>query len=503
MGLRINTNVQSLKAQNVLDQTTKKLNQSLERLSTGLRINTGKDDSVGLSKSESLRAQIRGIDIAKRNISNASSVLGTTEGVLSQLTEIGQQMREVAVQAADGTLSASDRSALTTKFSDLMNEYNRLANNAEFGGVKLVDGTFINKSIQVGPDSTSGNTISISISDARSSAIGQVAVLTGTTKNDVTGNTSTDLDLPSISGVAINGTSLGASSSDGVSNVEASDSAIAYVNAINSISGTTGVTASVNATVFTLDYNSASNALAAATTFSINGVTVKSSTTDGSVNASCDTEAQVFVNLINAKTSTTGVTATIDTTANSITLTASDGRNIHLAIGGGAAGVDVNNALGYAGNYAVSTSQSNAVYRGSFTLQSDSSFTVTGAAAEFAASDSVATAVDSSLALSKASVGDSTSATTAINTLDNVINQLQSRRGTIGSTSNRLDIADAELSSRQENLSAAESRIRDADIAVETAKLTQQQILQQAGVTVLGAANSAPQIALTLLQGLG
>lgn len=500
MGLRINTNISSLAAQAALRKSTSKVNQALTRLSTGLRINTGSDDVVGLAKSESLRSQVRGINQAQANIASSSSVLGVGEGYLAQLTEIAQQMRETAVQSADDTLSSADRSALSTKFSDLMNEYNRLANNANFNGVKLLDGTFTSKSVQVG--SNQGDTISITISDARSTAIGQVAVLTSSSRSylGAAATTLTDVDLAYDGGITINGSAMGTLASDGASASDADESAIAYVNAINAVSGTTGVTATVNANVFTLNYGAASYALGAAVTFSINGVTVKTGT-DGSVGTSNDTEAQTLTNLINAKSSSTGVVATLDTAGDTIILTASDGRNIAMTTNGNAAGI---NALGYTGAAAATPSTVGMVaYRGTFTLQSTTSFTIAGAATEFASAASVTANVTSNSALSYASLASATTSGAAITTLDNVIAQLQTRRGNIGSALNRFQVAESELGARLENISAAESRIRDADMAEETAKLTQAQILQQAGVTVLGAANSAPQIALQLLQGLG
>src|SRR5690348_3844434 len=139
MGLRINTNVLALVAQNNLKKTNSKLATSLERLSTGLRVNKGQDDVVALLKSESLRSQIRGIGVSEVNLSNAQSILGVAEGSLAELTEIAQRIRESVVQASDNTISAADRANLTTSIDDLKAEFDRLVDASEFDGTKLLD----------------------------------------------------------------------------------------------------------------------------------------------------------------------------------------------------------------------------------------------------------------------------------------------------------------------------------------------------------------------------
>ncbi|MCP5464798.1 MAG: hypothetical protein H7A33_07230 [Deltaproteobacteria bacterium] len=498
MGLRINTNIASLSAQNALSKSTRKLNRSLTRLSTGLRINTGQDDVVGLAKSEALRSQIRGIDQARANIASASGVLGVAEGYLSELTNIAQQLRETAVQASDGTISSADRTSLSDKFSNLLAEYNRLANGANFNGVSLLDGTFVSKSIQIGPDQ--GDTISISVTDARSSTIGEVAVFTSSTWTAVSTNTaataSTAFTDPSGT-ITVNGVTVPTSAylDDGVSSIESDESALAYVNAINSVSGQSGVTAQVLANVVTVDYT-AGTGLSSGQSLIINGVTVKNTTLD--VTIGDDDDMSALVSLINSKTTQTGVTATIDTANDVMVLSASDGRNIHIQTTANAVNSSGYNVFGMTG----ASGNTQATFRGTFVLQGNEAFNVENADSTFAANATEAVTVDTNSSLDNASLSTAANSQSAITTLDNVIAQLQSRRATVGSTLNRFETAESELNARVENLSSAESAIRDADIAAETAKLTQFQILQQAGVTVLAQANAAPQIALTLLQSI-
>lgn len=506
MGLRINTNVASLTAQNNLKATTTRLNQSLTRLSTGLRINTGQDDVVGLVRSELLRAQNRGLDIAQQNVSNATAFIGVAEGYLSRLTEIAQSMRESAVQAAESTIDPASRSALNDNFTELLEEYNRLAGGANFTGINLLDGTFTNKGLQVGANE--GETLAISIGDARSATIGRVAIYTAITMvyTSTAATASAAFTNPAGSVSFTVGTDTvtinsGDYSDDGVSFLESSESALAYVNAINRVSGSSGIVAKVDANVLTVDYSTGQ--LESNQHLLINGVTVKSSTL--SVSAADDDDMSSLVSLINEQSIETGVTASIDTSTDEIVLTASDGRNITVQV---SARGDVGssfNAFGMTGSGAGATDNTQATYRGTFRLTSEKAFSINDGTAGVLVTGGGSTSVniDDNTSLVNADISDSDVAGEAITILDNVLSQLQGLRADIGSTQTRLDLALAELRSRQENLMSSESLIRDADIATETARLTQDQILQQAGVTVLAQANSSPQIALSLLQSIG
>lgn len=492
MGLRINTNLASLRAQHALAASTKKLNTAMTRLSTGLRINSGADDVVGLAKSENLRTRIRGIDQARLNISSASSVLGVAEGYLSELTEVAQSMREIALQAADDTISPSDRGALTDKFNSLMSEYNRLTENAVFNNVSLLDGTFAGKVVQAGTDE--GDTISVTIDDARSGVIGQVAIYTSQARMAFVTSLLTP-DITDSNGFSVNGQAIAVAdlSADGVSNYESAESAIAYVNAINGKAGITGVTARALSNVRTFTYTGGQTILASHNLV-LNGVTVK---TDANAYASTDNDVGALVTLINAKTGQTGIVATQDTATDELVLTASDGRNIDIQLTGTGAADD-----GMVMNMATAATARTTVYRGTFTLSSDEAFSITGATAEFAENATESVALAASTALDNSDMSTASNAGIALTILDNVIAQLQSRRGDIGSAINRFSVSESELAARLENLSAAESRIREADIAAETANMTQANILQQAGAAILSQANAAPQIALVLLQNL-
>jgi flagellin len=316
------------------------------------------------------------------------------------------------------------------------------------------------------------------------------------------------VDFQSQASMTVNSQTITVTASDGVSNQGNTESALAYVTAINSVSGSSGVTASVLTNVVTGGDVTAGQAIGATQTVSINGVamTAKAYTADA-------TGADSLAADINSISTQTGVTAT--RSGNYLKLSATDGRNINVTISG-VSGVSAawtadaassTVSLGFVGLAAGGAVHSSLVstnvgitagYRGTFRLTSDTSFTLANTTAVIGSTTAVATSTTATL--STVSVASADNAQTAIYILDNTLRQLQTRRSSIGSKSTRLDAARSELQSRKENISSAESNIRDTDIAQETANLTQMQILQQAGVSVLSKANQLPQLALKLLE---
>jgi len=178
MALSINTNVASLNAQRNLNRSQGLLNQSLERLSTGLRINSAKDDAAGLAISERFTTQIRGLNQASRNASDGISLAQTAESALGELTNNLQRIRELAVQSVNATNSASDRAALNAEVVERVAEVDRIAKQTNFNGVKVLDGSFGTATFQVGANV--GETISVSLTtDVTAAAIGTVNTVTG------------------------------------------------------------------------------------------------------------------------------------------------------------------------------------------------------------------------------------------------------------------------------------------------------------------------------------
>jgi len=475
----INTNVASLNAQRNLSRSQGLLNQSLERLSTGLRINSAKDDAAGLAISERFTTQIRGLNQAIRNASDGISLSQTAESALGELTNNLQRIRELAVQSANATNSSSDRAALNSEVQQRIAEVERIASQTSFNGRKVLDGTFGSAQFQVGANV--GETISVSLTTGmRSSQIGQIASAVGTA---VTANALTDNGLTIAVG---NGTavSVGASVAGSLNGQEA-DSAYAKVRAINN-AGVAGLTATASnsstGTFATIDGSGATTATTYGLT--INGVAIYSGTDNVAIGASLtasDVAAQV-----NLFSSQTGVSATVSGT--DLTFTSIDGRNTNIVeaitLGTSATGTGI-------------AAAQEGVVRGSITLSASDNITMTG---QFADIGQAATIAKDAGTLAGVDVLSVTNAETTINRIDSALTVVSDLRSSFGAIQNRFESTIANLQAVSENLSASRSRIQDADFAAETAALTKAQILQQAGVSVLSQANAQPQLALSLLQ---
>jgi flagellin len=315
----INTNIASLNAQRNLDKSQSSNQQALQRLSSGLRINSAKDDAAGLAISTRFTSQIKGLNVAVRNAGDGIALAQTAEGALGSMNDSLQRIRELAVQSANATNSDVDRDALQAEVSQLVAEISRTADETDFNGRNLLDGSFA-ASFQVGANA--GQTIDVSIAELTAEKLGA---------SDQSGVSANGVDAALANGdLSINGVDIKASQAgdDTASTVNAANSGIAKVAAINNESDKTGVTAFVNETVAV---GSKMTASAAADDLTLNGVTIALSTsTDAAASRASVVES------INAVANQTGVTAT-DSGSDSggVTLTAADGRNIELALGGG------------------------------------------------------------------------------------------------------------------------------------------------------------------------
>jgi flagellin len=467
MGQVINTNVLSLNAQRSLARTQGDLAQALQRLSSGLRINSAKDDAAGLAITERFTTQIRGLNQAVRNANDGISLSQTAESALGELGNNLQRIRELAVQSANSTNSASDREALNLEVEQRLAEIERIATQTAFNGLKVLDGTFGTSQFQVGANA--GETISINLSQGvRTSQIGSIVNVEGTA---VTGNALTDggLTIQVGSGTAV---SVGASA-DGDEAGQSDESAFAKAAAINA-AGITGLTATASTEVTT---TLAATGGSATDTYalSVNGIDIFAAGSD----ASTAITAQAIVDAVNLESATTGVTAELD--AGDVTFTAADGRDIVLAqtiVGGGG-------GLGAA-----------ATTRGNVTLQAGDELTLTGQFADIGHAASLS--VSGSLTTVDVSTVDG--ANDAMLRMDAALTSVSTLRSTFGAIQNRFESTIANLTAVSESLSASRSRIQDADFAAETAALTRAQILQQAGTAILAQANAAPQTVLALLQ---
>ena len=330
----INTNVASLNSQRSLNMSQASLSTSLQRLSSGLRINSAKDDAAGLAISTRMSSQVTGLNQASRNANDGISLAQTAEGGLQSITDSLQRMRELSVQASNATNTATDRAALQQEVDTLVQQINTVASQTAFNGVKLLDGTFNAQSFQIGANSGEALTIN-SLASAKADALG-----VGTTSS-FSSTTAGAVATGAIAagGITVNGFGIGPSVRDGLSAAGSNDSAISKAAAFNAVSGQTGVTAKASATTLAGIANTAQAAIAGDATDFIYVNNVKL----GAIAAGADavTQGANVAAAFNAVSNQSGVTATFSTSTGAVSLTAAEGRNISL-IGAGT-GADIAN----------------------------------------------------------------------------------------------------------------------------------------------------------------
>ena len=493
MASTINTNVNSLTAQRNLSMSQSSLSTSMQRLSSGLRINSAKDDAAGLAISDRFTAQIRGLNQAARNANDAISLSQTAEGALGSITNNLQRIRELAVQSANGTNSASDRAAIQNEVKQLSDEIGRVAAATQFNGTNLLDGTLSNTSFQVGANA--GQTIAFSVGSAKATDIGS---------NQIVGQTATGSISAAVAGTTNNSTAQTTLqiSAQGVTTAAiattAKDTGKTIAAAINAATPSTGVTAK------------------AVTTATISGVglgaatfTLTSGGNNGAVNAAVSIAATItdtkdlsaLAVAVNAQSSTTGITAVSDKNGN-LVLTDTTGNDINVSTTDVAVGVGMVAAklagtettgvtIGAAGATSVTVGAA-------VTLSSKAGFTVLAATGtDLFATGSSASTINS---VANVDVSTVTGANNALETVDAALANISDQRAKLGAVQNRFESTVTNLQTSSENLSASRSRIQDADFAAETANLSRSQILQQAGTAMVAQANQLPQGVLALLR---
>jgi flagellin len=497
MAQSINTNVNSLNAQRNLSSSQSSLATSLQRLSSGLRINSAKDDAAGLAIAERFTSQIRGLNQAQRNANDGVSLAQTAEGALASAGDILQRLRELAVQSSNATNSASDRQALQSEAGQLTSELDRIARTTSFNGQKLLDGTLGTSTFQVGANAN--EFIQASGTNFRTQNYGDFRLgANGVGAVDATGTTSVTVGAFVVSGY------LGASSSIPTA---ATDTAKTIATAINAQTSKTGVVASAITTAnltfganesYKLDITS-DNTTAATVSFA----------TGASVATSDDLASAISA--INAASSKTGVTAEFDSALGGLKLTNSSGSDIKVKNAGSANNVALN-ISGYTiaatpaliGTQAITTFGTGiGVINGHITFDSQQAFSVTETTATGLNLGFDVAALSSAKLKSVASLDVTTvdNAQLAIAIVDSALASVNGQRAQYGALQSRFASTIANLATTSENVSASRSRIQDADFAQETANLTRNQILQQAGIAMLAQANALPNQVLTLLRG--
>ena len=597
----INTNISSLNAQRNLNTSQSALQTSLQRLSSGLRINGAKDDAAGLAISNRMTSQINGNTQAARNANDGISLAQTAEGDLNQIGTNLQRMRDLAIQSANGTNSASDRAALNSELQSLGAEIDRVAQNSSFNGVKLLDGTFTAQNFQVGAGGTANDQIAInSIGSARIAALGSAGTTSTATK------VGTSVTAALVAGdLTLNGQQVGASSA-GIGGGLSTASATQVAVAINAVSSTTGVTATANSNSVTGAAATVFTAIVA-NTFSINGIDIGAVAAGGTAAGQGANVAAA----INQASSQTGVTAAANATTGALTLTAADGRDINISTstaaktalltktgfltadvlaptqtvvsgafsaptsagGAGTWGMTVDGIAlqapiavnaggtivtaatldaslttflaantGYsatgtfaagtlqlskadgtgitmvttltgdtaAGTFAggagfLTTAANGAQNHGTVTLTSTGAngIVVGGALstnAGLTTGQTVATVVSSVSSVSAIDISTAAGAISSLSVLDGALVTINASRASLGAYQNRFASVVSSLQTTTENLTASRSRIVDTDFAAETASLSRNQILQQAGTAMLAQANQIPNGVLALLR---
>jgi len=467
----INTNIASLNAQRNLNASQGALQTSLERLSSGLRINSAKDDAAGLAISERFTSQIRGLNQAVRNANDG----------------------ELAIQSANDTNSASDRASLQGEVNQLVSEIQRIATATQFNGQNILDGSFTSAKFQVGANAN--QFINVSIGSARANEIGnnQVASI-----DSVGTALAAAGDISGGNGVAAQTLTVSGFNGSATVDAAAGDSARAIAEAINTAQADTGVTASARTEVTIDNFVTAAEGQITFTLGGEGSATITAVVSDAS-------DLSNLADAINQSSTTTGITAELSSDSSALTLISDTGEDISfldVATTGTAGGIfDVSDTAGTPDTITIDSSGAtdSAVVGGQVTFSSAEAFSVQSTDG----TNTITTSQSEGSTLAQVAeidISSQTGASDAISTVDAALEFINGLRADLGAVQSRFESTIANLSTTSENLSAARSRIQDADFAAETAALTRAQILQQAGVSVLAQANQTPQSVLALLQ---
>ena len=562
----INTNIASLNSQRNLNRSQTDLATSLQRLSSGLRINSAKDDAAGLAIAERMTTQVRGLDQARRNANDGISLSQVAEGALQSSADILQRMRELAIQSANATNSASDRQALNQEVQQLSQELQRIATATEFNGLKLLDGTFTSATFQVGANAN--QTITATSSNFQTTAYGNYRIggqaaakdngfgdLTkgsqanvSLTQRNTTANTSviagtavtvaqpvaSPLVISSSTGSYTINYPAGASAADVAATINNSGSGITasalttvILGADDSSGPGSGVGRLLQGSSYTLYLSTDTSTPGAApssytpVTFTIGGALTAPAT---EVNSSDQLNAAVTAfNDVSGKTGMTAKPVQSDNGFWGIQLTNEAGKDIRMVADQNNLNeirmedtriIDTNPATSpsiMVGNVTKTTAPgvwdaaAGDWITGQLVLNSDHSFSITSLNIDFTTTNAgvptAGTYGGQLQQVDKVDVSTVDSSNRTLSIIDAALSAISGQRARYGALQSRFENTIVNLQTTSENMSASRSRIRDTDFAEETAKLARSQVLQQAGVAMLGQANALPQQVLRLLQG--
>lgn len=543
----INTNVSSLNAQRNLNKSQGALQTSLQRLSSGLRINSAKDDAAGLAISNRFTTQVRGLNVAVRNANDGISFAQTAEGALTEVTTALQRIRDLAVQSANDTNSSSDRQSLQAEVDQLVSEINRISETTTFNGTNVLDGSKDSLNFQIGANAN--QTVSVTGIDAKASSLGSQPGITQSTGDRVqagTGGASGTQGIQEAAGltenVSITDFSIRLDSVESGDNINIADATFGgnidqvatssltdrtnddygaglakqIADRINTIrtdgeESLQGVYASAETTfrgsdLQANDYSGGVDTTEDSTSvgagnldngdLTINGVDI------GPVEFQAGDADGSLTNAINSKSDQTGVQASVDRNGE-LVLTADDGRDIIVTT----ADADTTNDL-FGGGDELDTDRFDAALAnlrvtGRVTVTGTDTINTSGDQAELGFDDLTVDGAEDNVqatgTINNADITTVEASNLTIESVDSALAQIDAFRADLGAVQNRFESTIRNLSNVSESLSAANSRILDADFAVETAALAKNQVLQQAGISVLAQANALPQQALSLL----
>ena len=439
----INHNLMANNAIRSMNTNTGAASKSMAKLSSGLRINTAGDDAAGLAISEKMRGQIRGLDQASSNAQDGISLLQTAEGNLSESTSILQRMRELAVQGSNDTLNSNDRGQIQKEMDQLVSEVDRIGNNTEFNTKKLLNGG-------ANVTGTSSTANAVIIGGTGDTKVGSSQTLTASTlatkaTDTRAGAFTSGLTTGTNADMTINGTqfkfAVGTTSADVIKTIN--DAGI-------------GVTASV--TNSGADITLESNAVGSASKFSSDA-----------------TAANTQLEVAGADATVTGASGGYIAEGNIVTISSGDSKGLQFEVkAAGAATLNVtgNGTL----SFQIGANEGQMINVGIGDMRSDA------------------------LGITGIKVTDAATATTAITTIQTAIDTVSSERAKLGAYTNRLEHTIANLGTSSENMTSAESRIRDVDMAKEMSTYSKNNILSQAAQAMLAQANTQPQQVLQLLR---
>jgi len=474
MALTVNTNIASITTQGNLTKASNAQTTSMQRLSSGLRINSAKDDAAGLQIANRLTSQINGLGQAVKNANDGISIAQTAEGAMQASTDILQKMRTLALSSATGSLSADDRKSNNDEYQALTAELNRISTTTTFGGQKLLDGSYGTKAIQVGANAN--ETINLSLDNVAASNIGSQQIKSTAIAPSATGLTAGSMTVTG------NGESKTVTYAAG-----ASAKTIAA-----DLNGSIGGLTATASTEVKLDVSAATPAnfkLAVGSSGTVDFVGV--------------TDLASLADQLKSNAAKLGISVNYDEVNKSLSVKSDTGEN--LSFSGADANAQTNIMIGAkdgSGNFATPAALGAAaiVVNGQISLDSAKGYSLSDAGTGVTALFGSATVSSAKTTIAETDVTDATNAQNALAVIDKAISSIDSVRSGLGATQNRLQTTVDNLQNIQKNSTAARSTVQDVDFASETAELTKQQTLQQASTAILSQANQLPSSVLKLLQ---